>query len=160
MNFFALQLLFFAFAFPSVSLRFLCTSAHIAAPRSCAFAMLFLPSFTVPLQFFSGPRHCLSKPGFSLANQFCALPLHIKAPPCISSAFSAVAGYRIAAPRLGCSSPFPAMPSQRPASLGNAVAKHIASIRSYAVAAQVMSMLCHCFTLPCNSFAPRLKAVP
>jgi hypothetical protein len=83
------------------------------------------------------------------------VPLHISSLP-----FSTVAGYRIAAPRLGCSSPFPAMPLPRPASLGNAVAKHIASIRSYSFAERGYSLLCHHFALPCNSFSPRLKAVP
>lgn len=153
MNFFALQLLFFAFAYLTFHIFALAVlipalpSSAIATPISASPCLCKAPHLWAEL--------CLHK-----AVQNCPSPLHIKASPCVFSPFFAIAGYRIAAPRLGCSSPFPAMPSQHPASLGNAVAKHIASIRSYAVAAQVMSMLCRCFTLPCNSFAPRLKAVP
>lgn len=156
MNFFALQLLFFAFAHPSTHFvaKPLPGSSNLTVQCHRHSKRVIAPQ-CLGCSLRSVRRLSNSSQGFVIAYLSRALPLHISSLP-----FSAVAGYRIAAPRLGYSSPFPAMPSQRPASLGNAVAKHIASIRSYAVAAQVMSMLCHCFTLPCNSFAPRLKAVP
>lgn len=153
MNFFALQLLFFAFAY--LTFHIFAFAVHLPALPSSAIATPISASPCLCKAPHLWAELCLRK-----AVQNCPPPLHIKALPYISSPFSAVAGYHIAAQRLGCSSPFPAMPLPRPASLGNAVAKHIASIRSYAIAAQVMSMLCRCFTLPCNSFAPRLKAVP
>lgn len=153
MNFFALQLLFFAFAY--LTFHIFAFAVHLPALPSSAIATPISASPCLCKAPHLCAELCLRK-----AVQNCPPPLHIKALPCVFSPFSAVAGYRIAAPRLGCSSPSPAMPLPRPASLGNAIAKHIASIRSYSFAERGYSLLCHCFTLPCGSFALRHWPMP
>ena len=167
MNFFALQLLFFAFAFPSVSLRFLCTSAHIAAPRSYAFAMIFLPllclcnssqglaiaylSRAFPLQISSVPCRCRVSHSCSTPWLLIALPSHALAAPCLSRQCHCKA-YRLDSELCRCStSHVDALPLLRSSmqflcatSQGSAIAMLLSAIPSCALAKRTRADRCHC----------------